>query len=107
MGKILLGPESLKEKYNWVIWIVSESRNRVNGANYHLAEALKRMGILVNNELTQGTKVKISDDGGLEISKRDANDAEVVSDDQRVKEIRDRINRVYGESRPKDRAYDQ
>jgi hypothetical protein len=108
MGKILLGPESLKEKYNWVVWIVGESRNRVSGANYQLSEALKRMGILVNEELTPGAKIEITNDGTVAIAKQAAHPkAELVNDAQRVREIREKLNRVYGEGKPGDSKNDQ
>ncbi|MBW3569280.1 hypothetical protein KY385_04085 [Candidatus Parcubacteria bacterium] len=97
MGKIVLGPESLREKYNWIVWIIGESRNRVSGANYQLSEALKRMGILMNEELAPNTKIEITDNGSVALSKKDNQPVEIVSDAQRVQEIREKLRRVYGE----------
>lgn len=103
MGKILLGPESLKEKYNWIVWIVGESRNRVNGANYQLAEALKRMGILVNEELSPAAKIKISDDGRVVLSRPETQEVEIVNDAQRVQELRQKLRQVYGQDLPEEK----
>lgn len=99
MGKVFLSPEVLREKYNWIVWIIGESRNRVNGANYQLSEALKRMGIIVDEKIIMDPNVQLTHKFDSRYTEeKTTKEAEVVTNTQRLREVRQRIGSLYKDS---------